>query len=207
MTSTIVVQRRQEVLVLTDGVGYAADGSRREVAKAAMLPRAPGLLACRGVTYLGAAVAMDCQHLDFDDVVNAAGELISIYSERLSQIPELKKRLGQEEFTLAGFSKKRQAMAVFLCVTDDRYADRGIRPFVFQEQRDPITIAPWDPEQQHMAAFSCPDPEEFDPAVDGLKIMETQRDCPEWRETIGCHIMAYAVRRDGVSAKVIHRWS
>lgn len=207
MTSIIKIKRRHEIVILTDGLGRTADGEQYLVAKCSMLPRAPALVASRGVSRLAGLVAVDCATWSFDRLVAEGAVFLKVFCEKMKELPGFKEALGREEINVAGWSDRHQRLAMYFLVADDRYADQGIRPFEFHELLDDVTIAPGPPTAEAAATLKPVAPDKFQVGKDGLHIMELQRSwCPEYRDAIGGHIMAYTVRRDGVSASVVHRW-
>ncbi len=208
MTSIIKIRRKREIVILTDGLGREPNGAAQTCGKCTMLPRAPALMASRGIPLMTNIAAAHCTTWSFDRLVAEGADVYrTIFQQYSAALPEVKQLAGREEVSLAGWSEVEQRFAIYLLVPDNRYESAGIKPFTFTEQQEPIGIAPGPLTEEQGAPLFDLDAEKFDLLVDGRRVMEMQQSwAPEYRAAIGVHVMCYRVNQSGVSASVVYRW-
>lgn len=204
MTAVIIIQRAGEILVATDGLGT---GGQQNCGKVAMLPHVPVLIAVRGYLALS-HITMTRFAADggstFEDFLSFAPG----FAREI--IPQLAVGSGAPpvpcEAYIAGFSGARSRLEVWKFCDTDAYAFRGQKPFDLCPEEEPMIAAPPPSDDAaREARFVCPTVRKFDMLDHGLKLMDAQR--RTYPSEVGSFMQVSRITREGISSRVVHRWS
>ncbi|MGD9923919.1 MAG: hypothetical protein AB7V13_21130 [Pseudorhodoplanes sp.] len=231
MSAVNVIVQRDRACIVSDGAKYDAAGILKAIGpKCVSLPHLPALIASRGacealpiLQYHATWRFPTFDHLIAGIEVTVA-EIMETYDFDSGISPE-------QQFTFVGWSEARGRFAAFGMVTHD--ITDGVRQFaedtggnvaaVLAAVPEPMKLiefgddmcAPVLPDDVAEAIFSgCATIDDVDPAVDGLKILEAQRQLkvsgrPGWPAAhhVGGFALLSTVTRDGVTERIIHRWN
>mgnify|MGYP001002900966 CR=1 FL=1 len=212
MSAINAIIQRDAVHLLTDAASYDSAGNLvAAIPKVALLPRINAAMACRGPR---ASVPLFC------DLLNAAA---SSYDELKAKAPTFLRdlrpmlavtfaycELGDDfDVVVAGISESVGPDAYLVC-SHQRY---GVEPWTVV-QFGGLAMMPADAAMKARVFASIPDNVDLvDPERDGRIILEAQRAFPMDhggdRNFVGVGGFAQltSITREGISTRVIHRWS
>jgi hypothetical protein len=176
----------------------------RHVSKVALAPAAPALIGGRGMLELVHRLATRCQVLTFDEIIKIgpgiALEVVADYKMSNPTMPD--ELIGTTEFYIAGYSDSEKRLVSYFMPCDGRYLFRFQSAFSLQES-EAMTAAPHPSEEAILASgFECPQPDDFDPEVHGVALMEAMRATPgDDYGAIGGFLQISTVNANGVSAR------
>ncbi|MBB4262667.1 hypothetical protein [Bradyrhizobium sp. CIR3A] len=208
MTALNVIQRDNEIMVMTDGLGVQIAGPPKPIQKVGLLAHVPAVVAVRGNMALARNFAAFDElspggtFEDFVDFVPAFLEMFVPQVEAAQKQPKLKL---SNEIHVCGYSALRDRLEHYFITTGTEYQPFGREPYQMYLETERSTASPMPSEDARTAA-KCRyvDADAFDPADHGIKLMEAQR--LTYPEYIGLFVQVSRVTRHGVSSQVIHRW-
>jgi hypothetical protein len=233
MTAVNVIRKPGVIHVLTCGAALAPDGKIVELqSKCVSFPTFPAAAAVTGQnlllpTFAWYVATRGCT--SFDMMVQRAPEWMSAAQATVldlatkamvAQGKSVFKVPTAYELVLAGWSNERQRMETYLLAGHDEGSlDGGVTPTRRGEMTETTetdgSVNP-PPSAEAMAAVGLTASlDDFDPIVDGVKLMEAQRRTPAlvglWHGAPGAHVVGgyvlhTIVTRDGVRSGIIHRW-
>lgn len=230
----VLVQPRQGVHILSDGLGYRPDGVIVRIGpKCFTIPNANCAIASMGAGSAALVFGYDLgsEYSTFDEIVeNAEKAIPGIYQRH-------KKTFDQAQFSdvqlfIAGWSDERDQAEAYAMLVTDGSSDEHWRKMHASE--DAFAFEPF--KLQRIDDYACNPGVEIetmkaahypvrgttleeivantDPQVDLLHMMEMQRrmetplraglDLHYW---VGGFALLTSVTRDGITQKVLHRWS
>lgn len=207
MTAVNIIQKVGEIVVMADGLGYAAHGGpSQSVAKMAMLPHIPLLVAVRGhvsIAHVIVARFATEKATGFDAFL----EFLAGFAREI--IPQTCTHFGTPDFPheiyAVGFSHARGRLESHFMATSDAYASGGRGAYTLHLEDEPMVASPQPSDEAINAArFVCPTARKFDPLDDGVKLMDAQRRTHP--DMIGGFVQLARVTREGISSRIIHRW-
>lgn len=223
MTAINIITKPDAIHVLTDGAFYSSEGILLEVGtKCFALPTLDMVLVGRGrKDFMPFFISeLDKRASDFDSAIEESpGALQAV----MSCIPILLLNREQQagafdpafELWLMGYSRSRNAFETYILPTHDLHP--GLLAWQMGRVEGSMICAPV-PTAEACRLAGVPDDisiENFDPEIDGLRLLEIQRhvpSAPDQRrpEKVGCIVGALAqittITREGVSSKILRRW-
>lgn len=207
MTAVNVLIHENAAHLLTDGAGYDIEGTLLSpTTKVQMLPHLNAAVAGRGAAALPAIYAQALGSVS-DSFDEAKGKAVQCLRE-VSPLFGLHPTDGLE-VVVAGISEARgpEAYAIF---SHDRY---GIEPYTIADF-DMLGMTPGECVSEFLASLpngAETDPNDIDPAVDGLRLLEMQRGTKVDSQignasVVGCFAQLTTITRDGISTRILKRW-
>jgi hypothetical protein len=202
MTAINIVQKKDEILIMTDGAGIGPGGMMNAmVSKVSIIPPALTVIAARGPIQLAplCALKMQCEGLTFDAFIEILPDLARAFLRDI--VSKMAGIQEQAEITVAGWSDREGAFAVYMMPCDDRYV--GVHPY---------SLVRHDPSAAHVspaidpAAFRMPPLESFRAELHGVVLMEKQRQEQEYRGAIGGFLQSTRITRRGISSRIMYFW-
>lgn len=215
MTAINIIRQKDAVHLVTDGAAYRADGTLHvKVQKVFPFTHLDAAMAWRGSPLLAPIFAAyaSVKATSFDHLRSIARDMaMTALSETQDAIIG---HGGDVEFdmAIAGWSETAGPSSYFLC-NHDRYASISAWQIV---DLGPISLAPTNDAIDTALAAAYPhgaDPDQLDPVVDGLRILEIQRKHPVDHAggfgrvvAVGGFAQLTTIKPDAIEMKIIQRW-
>lgn len=216
MTAINVIKQSAAVHVLTDGAGYRADGALAfRTQKVFPLAHLSAVIATRGAPLFAPIFAYHASvRADgFDNLKNLAAAIArEVEGNALSQAGVVDKEF---DLIIAGWSETSGPSSYALC---NHARHHGIPPWQVVDL-GPISTSPQSEAIKAELDLAYPNgvtPSEFDPVVDGLRLLEIQRRHPvehHWeakglrmQSAIGAFAQLTTITVDAITTRIIRHW-
>jgi|GEM_PF-3082626 len=216
MSALNVFMARDRVSILVDTAGYGQDGRLiRFVAKANALPHVPAVFAARGswVVPFIFAPRFGERFATFDEMVTDGAQFADeIHADSYQFIASS----GEEnvDLVMAGWSESRDRPEAYVLTSFGR---NGLSAWQFYPITEAVALPGPSEEAAIAAGFVEKDQAHYDPATDGLKLMQAQRsmrwpvisdsDAEEEHHLVGGAAVLIEVTKAGINQRIIHRWN
>ena len=225
MSAVNIIVQRSAAHIITDGAKYLASGELVGIgSKCAALPHLPALMSLRGPNVLGfVAETIGLKFASFDAFVDGVEVALEEFVDENEYLWE---DSGQTliELMFVGWSevhRKFGAYAIRTAEANDKHTeapDGGAnvihtKPYQLTELPSGVMAPVVSEDALKSVGLSVSSHEQFDPIVDGRRLLEAQRalkvslfdgDPPTYH--CGGLAMLSTVTRDGTVQKVFHRW-
>ncbi len=210
MSAVAIILRASEACVLTDGAGIDESvGHLRWIgSKVYLLPKINAAASFMGPKDIGPALAdMLSIGENYDDAEARVGDV-------------LRERLEPERATIERMTGMPMEFALYVAGISEK---RGPHSYMIQSIDHPLfaQIKAWTPFDAGPVWLSpgtdellaTVDPARFDPVMDGIRIMEAQRQIAqpqgpqgEMRCIVGGFVQLTTIAGDAITTRIIHRW-
>jgi hypothetical protein len=213
MSALNVLLQRDSVHVISDGASYDPDGRLAfPTTKVMILPHLNAIVSGRGPA-LGPAVMSQMLGVVGDSYDSMKAGAVECFRESLPLFRPILQQAGissKIEVLVAGISESNGPDAFLICNHDDY----GF-PALSIIDLGNLSILPSEGAPEFLASLpngTETDPEDIDPAVDGLRLLECQRRIVTSNETgdfviTGSFAQLTTVRADGISTRILKRWN
>jgi len=212
MTAINIIRQKAAVHVLTDGAGYSPDGTFTfRMQKVFPLAHLKAVIAVRGSPLFGPMFAhhASVRASGFEHLVSLTP---AIAREEVDKVPGRFER--EFDLIIAGWSQACGPASVALC----SHSRHGFEPWQVIDL-DVISLSPSSERITAELAVAYPkgvEPDDFDPIVDGLRVLEIQRQNPvehAWESAgpvtqpaVGAFAQLTTVTADAITTRIIRRW-
>jgi hypothetical protein len=216
MTAVNIIRQTAAVHILTDGEAYRADGtSAFRTAKVFPLLHLDAAVASRGSPLFAPTFAFRASTLakTFDHLKALA---LALAMEVLETSKDAMAAAGGIEFDLAiaGFSETKGPNSYFICNHENHGA--AVPPWEIVEL-SPLSLAPTSKAIDAELEKAFPNgvhPDQFNPVVDGLRVLEIQRAHPVphagggfgIQAAVGAFAQLATITPGAITMKIIRRW-
>jgi hypothetical protein len=209
VTAINVIRQSHSVHVITDGASYGPPGQHLHPStKTWPLPHLNAVIAGRGSKLLPLllADAFGSSATTYDDL---KAIVVDVLKAQWPQISDMLRAQGAPDLAfdliVAGISERSGPDAYFLC-NHDGHKSAQLKPWTVTEL-PALIVVPLDDEGQEKLDLICAGrgTDELDPAADGVRILEIQREM-NLTSPIGGFAQLTSVAAGSISTRIICRW-
>jgi len=217
VTAINIIRQKAAVHLLTDGAAYRPDGVLSyRVQKTFPILHLNAAIAGRGSAFFAPIFVVHASLMatSFDDLKRNCAQIAARTMLEIQDALTAADAGTEFDLTVAGWSESNGPSSFFMCNHDGNGAE--VQPWNIVEL-GAISLAPLDAAIKAELDAAFPNgvhPDEFDPAADGLRVLEIQRKHEvdhgpgafETTRSVGAFAQLTTITLDAIVMKIIHRW-